>query len=207
MESEKNFNITTIQNKEIIYINNFLEKIYSISSKLNESQELILNKIEYIELRLSKIEYNIENIIVKNNSSDNVIELKIENIELDKKIIMKALQYRDYKSVICIFREYYKNNKTNNYPIKVVGKRTYEFYLNNKWNSDTYGHYIMNTICRNVQNILLKGNVIETMQENGFDYNDFLLNQSFIYKLGDEKYKKEILKNIIEEVRLNNSEI
>ena len=95
----------------------------------------------------------------------------------------------------------------NIYPIKVSGKRTYEFYLNNKWNSDIYGHYIMNTICRNVQNILLRGNIIETIQQNGFDYNDFLLNQSFIYKLGDEKYKKEILKNIIEEVRLNSNDL
>jgi hypothetical protein len=204
MESEKETKIIKVQNNNI---KDFLEKIYSISSKLNDSQELILNKIENIELRLSKIENNIENIISKNNNSNNIVELKIENIDLDKNIIMKALEYRDYKSVISIFREYYKKDQNNIYPIKVSGKRTYEFYLNNKWNSDIYGHYIMNTICRNVQNILLRGNIIETIQENGFDYNDFLLNQSFIYKLGDEKYKKEILKNIIEEVRLNSNDL
>lgn len=204
MESEKETKIINVQNSNV---KDFLEKIYSISSKLNDNQELILNKIENIELRLSKIENNIENIISKNNNSTNIVELKIENIDLDKNIIMKALEYRDYKSVICIFRAYYKKDQNNFYPIKVSGKRTYEFFLNNKWNSDIYGHYIMNTICRNVQNILLRGNIIETIQENGFDYNDFLLNQSFIYKLGDEKYKKEILKNISEEVRLNSNDI
>jgi hypothetical protein len=203
MESNKEIKVIKVQNNNI---KDFLEKIYNISSKLNENQEIILNKIDNIELRLSKIENNIENIIIKNNNSDNIIELKIENIELDKNIIMKALEYRDYKSVISIFREFYKTDKNKIYPIKVSGKRTYEFYLNNKWHSDIYGHYIMNTICRNVQNILLSANTIENMNENGFDYNDFLLNQSFIYKLSDEKYKKEILKNIIEEVKLNNND-
>ena len=32
---------------------------------------------------------------------------------------------------------------------------------------------------------------------------DFLLNQDFIYKLSNEKVKKDIFKSIIEEVRIN----
>ena len=48
------------------------------------------------------------------------------------------------------------------------------------------------------------------MKYNEYDpkNNDlFLLNQKFIYKLSDDKYKKSIFKNIIEEVRINTVQV
>ena len=57
----------------------------------------------------------------------------------------------------------------------------------------------MKTICLNIQNLFIKYCHID---ENT-DFDEFILNQSFITKLSDEKYKKEILKSIIEEVRIN----
>jgi hypothetical protein len=58
-------------------------------------------------------------------------------------------------------------------------------------------------ICLNVQNLFLKYNSLDDDEEISGE--DFLLNQKFICKLSDEKYKKEILKSIIEEVRINSN--
>ena len=125
--------------------------------------------------------------------------LKKEDIIINKNDILRALNYRDYRSVILIFKLYYKNKINSNakYPIRIKGKRSYEYYLNNKWNSDLYGHYSMNTICLNIQNLFIRNNILDENDE------DFMLNQEFIYKLSDEKYKKDIFKHIIEEIRIN----
>ena len=167
-----------------------LEEIFNICSK-------ILEKLDNLETRVSKLE---ENAGVKIDSLENLVELKEEDLELSKDEVLKELKYRDYRSVLNIFRKIY-NNKTNAgaaYPIKITGKRSYEYYCNNKWNPDVYGHRIGHIICLNVQNLFIKHNVF-----NGNDCDEFLLNQKFIYKLSDEKYKKEITKVIIEEVRIN----
>ena len=43
-----------------------------------------------------------------------------------------------------------------------------------------------------------------SLENENISENDFILNQDFIYKLSDEKFKKDIFKNVIEEVRINN---
>ena len=180
--------------------NNLLEKIYY-------QNEMILNKINFLEEKINNIELNIINYnnSDKNNNVScnniNIIELKKEELNIDIKDVLKAICYRDYRSIIYIMKLYYKNkiNNTYSYPIRIVGKRSYEYYLNNNWYPDPYGHYIMNTICNNIENLFIKNN---NFDEN-IEYNDFLLNQNFIYKLSEEKYKKEIFKNIIEEIRIN----
>ena len=167
-----------------------LEEIYNICSK-------ILEKLDNLETRVSKLE-SCE--MKEGIHIENLIELKEENLELSKEDVLKGLKYRDYRSVLNIFRKIY-NNKTNigaSYPIRITGKRSYEYYYNKKWNPDVYGHRIGYIICLNVQNLFLKHNVF-----NGADCDEFLLNQKFIYKLSDEKYKKEIIKVIIEEIRIN----
>ena len=181
---------------------NILDKILSISSKINESQEKILEKISSLEERIQNIEKKIES-NSKNNelSSNNLKELKKEELIISKEDILKALSYRDYRSVIYIFKNIYKN-KTNSeysYPIKITGKRSFEYYNNMKWNPDIYGHYSTSIICSNVQNLFTKYNNIDE-----FTSDDFIMNQQFIYKLSDEKYQKSIFRNIIEEVRINN---
>lgn len=181
----------------------FLQKIMTISSKINEDQQKILEKIISLEKRLSNIENKIEKTSViaiqQANNFENYIDIR--RMELEKIISvedsLKAMSYKDYRSVMVLFKKYYKNNE-GVYPIKLVGKRSYEFFLNNKWNSDIYGHYIMNTLCYNFQNLFIEYNKIG---ENDINENEFVLNQQFIYKLSEEKYKKEIFRHIIEEIR------
>ena len=191
--------------------NSMLEKIYHqnamILNKINFLEEKINNiesKINNFEEKINNIELNIINYNKNNNTNtinDSIIELKKEELNIDNKDVLKAISYRDYRSIIYIMKLIYKNkvNNTTSYPIKIVGKRSYEYFLNNKWHSDPYGHYITNTICLNIQNLFIKNNNFDL----NIDYNDFLLNQNFIYKLSEDKYKKEIFKNIIEEIRIN----
>ena len=109
---------------------------------------------------MSKTIISIEHKIMSSNKSDsnieieNLRELKNESIsEIDKKDILKALNYKDYRSIIYLFRLYYKN-KTNDkyvYPIKIKGVRSFEYYNTKKWNPDLYEHHSMNVICVNFQ--------------------------------------------------------
>jgi hypothetical protein len=182
-----------------------------ITQLFNISME-ILNKLTVIDDKLNKFEDRILNIekkldlnvllLLDGGEIEDLKELKRENLEIDKKDIMKALSYKDYRSVLNIFRHYYKNknNKKYAYPIRISGKRSYEYYDNKKWNSDLYGYHSMNTIMLNIQDLFIKNNILDDIDDN----NEFFLNQVFIMKLSDDKYKKEVFKHIVEEVRINN---
>lgn len=188
-----------------------LEEIKNISSKIFEDQKHILDKINFLDERMSCIEKAMINIQISPNSKnvdgniDGMVNFKVEKLNVDKEDIIKFMSYRDYRSVICIFRLVYKNKMNSEYvyPIRISGKRSYDYYNNNKWNPDLYGYHIMNTICSNVQNLFLKYNTLD--DEENIDGEDFLLNQKFLCKLSEEKYKKEIFKSIIEEVRINSN--
>lgn len=163
--------------------------------KIYETQQKILEKINNIEKKLESSNKNNE------ISCNNLKELKKEDLIINKEDVIKALNYRDYRSIIYIFKNIYKN-KTNleyAYPIRIIGKRSFEYYHNMKWNSDVYGHYCISILCNNFQNLFTKYNNIDDI-----DSDDFIMNQQFICKLSDEKYQKTIFKNIIEEVRINN---
>lgn len=202
METEAK--VIKIINKSEIDYKTLLEKIYVISSKIHNDQDQILQKLNQIETRVLNIEKYIEisTKLLNNDKDENLKELKSENLTLEKKEVFKALSYKDYRSIIHVFKYVYKNKHNGNYvyPIRITGKRSYEYYDNSKWNPDLYGHHSMNTLCLNMQNLFIQHNNIDELTSE-----DFLLNQNFIYKLSEEKYKKEIFKNIIEEVRINNN--
>ena len=203
---KKNDNYKNNENNEnnennVIDINEI--KIVFEQLLFNVSNE-ILNKINNLETRIINMEKKLDIVLPLINDDiciEHLKELKQENLDVEKVEVLKALNYRDYRSVIYIFRHCYKNklNEKYSYPIKITGKRSYEYYFNNKWNPDLYGYHSMNTICLNIQNLFINFNDI-----NYIDIEDFILNQKFIYKLSEDKYKKDIFKNIIEEVRINN---
>lgn len=178
----------------------FLEEIFNISSKIYDSQQKILERLDTLETRIIDLEKSIKPYKNDNDIQD-LKELKYENLCVDKKDVDKALSYADYRSVIHIFRLIYKNKNNSNYayPIRITGKRSYEYYDNNKWNPDLYGHYSMNVICKNIEELFMSFNIIEN-----YNVEEFMSNQIFIFKLSNDKYKKDIFKNIIEEVRINN---
>lgn len=200
--------ITSTNNNILVKI---LEEIKNISSKIFEDQQHILDKINFLDERMSCIEKAMINIQISPNlknvdsNIDGMVNFKIEKLNVDKEDIIKFMSYRDYRAVVSIFRLVYKNKANSEYvyPIRISGKRSYDYYNNNKWNPDLYGHHIMNTICSNVQNLFLKYNTLD--DEENIDGEDFLLNQKFLCKLSEEKYKREIFKSIIEEVRINSN--
>jgi hypothetical protein len=59
----------------------------------------------------------------------------------------------------------------------------------------------MNIIITNIQDFFIKYNDIENPM---IDQDNFFLYQEFISKLSKEKYRKDIFKHIVEEVRVNN---
>jgi hypothetical protein len=162
--------------------------------------------MNFIEKTMISIKISSNNKNSEEVNIDGLVNLKLEKLDVSKDDVFKFMGYRDYRAVICIFRLIYKN-KTNQeyvYPIRISGKRSYDYYNNGKWNPDLYGYHIMNTICLNVQNLFLKYNTLDDEDEE-ISGEDFLLNQKFICKLSDEKYKKEIFKSVIEEVRINSN--
>jgi hypothetical protein len=205
--SKKNSECNNEINEKINKNNDILEKIMDISSKIYNDQCMILSKLNSLEEKVmsieKKMELSLNSKLLNNFPIDSLKELKKEDLVIDKKDILKALSYRDYRSIIFIFRLYYKN-KTNSlfaYPIKITGKRSFEYYLNSVWNPDLYGYHSMNTICLNIQNLFIQNNTLD----GSIGHEDFILNQEFIYKLSDEKYKRDVFKNIVEEVRINNA--
>ena len=199
MIDEKNINFTYIVN-ELNKINLNFEKLndtFISKCKLFENKISTLdNKINYIEnkLKLSK------NYIEEENNNDILKELLKDNtINIEKEIVLRALSYRDYRTIIILFNEiyFYENNMFNKYPIKVVGKRSFEYYLNKKWIHDQYGHYIKHTILLNIQNILFKYNNTDYIN----NYDNLVMNQDFIYKITEEKFSKKYFRHIIDEIK------
>lgn len=196
----------TVKEKKIIKVNNnidyskvFLEEILNISSKIYDSQQEILTKMDTFEKRILDLEKLIK--YYKTDNTENLKELKYEKLEIDSNEVDKALLYLDYRSIIYIFKIIYKNKSNSNYvyPIRITGKRSYEYYYNNKWNYDLYGHHSMNVIIKNIQDLFISFNSMEN-----YNVEKFMDNQTFIFKLSNERYKKDIFKNIIEEIRINN---
>lgn len=200
-EIEKKTKLIKInKNNDFNSYKDFLEEILNISSKIYDSQKEILTKLDTFEKRIIDLEKSIKPYKNDNNIED-LKELKYEELYVDINEINKALLYADYRSVIYIFRLIYKNKSNTNYvyPIRITGKRSYEYYDNNKWNPDLYGHHSMNVICKNIQDLFISFNTVDN-----YNIEQFMSNQTFILKLSNDKYKKDIFKNIIEEVRINN---
>jgi len=183
-------------------IEKMLEKLISITSNLNDKfTELditVNNKFDEIEKRLINIETNK---LIKNGNSECIEDLKElikESLDIDMKDVIKALKYRDYRSILTLFKLYYKNvnNETHKYPIRLFKVRKFEYYANKKWNSDLYGSHSMEVIISNFQDLFIKYNNI-----NQIGYDEFIQNQDFIQKLDEEKVKKSIFKVISEEIR------
>jgi hypothetical protein len=192
-------------------INELLTQLINITSNIQNDQLLILSKINNLDNRISKIEENSNKNKNKNNNIqyeekiEDLKDIKNDIINIDSKEFLNAIKYRDYRSVIYIFRLYYKNknNKESNnvYPLRLLTNRTFQYYCNNKWIKDPYGNYSKNIIIKNIEDWFMKHNKDD---DPNISFDDFMLNQEFICNLSNERYKKSIFKNIVEEARVNN---
>jgi len=202
MLNEQNINLALV-----------LDELNKINSKFEEMNQTFILKFNKFEQKIINLDNKITHIENKLKSSNNINYtynddneelkelIKDCSIDIDKDIVLRALSYRDYRTVIILFKNYYlnENNDFNKYPIKVVGKRSYEYYLNKRWINDQYGHYIKHTVLLNIQTILLKYNNNDYIK----DYDNLIMNQDFIYKLTEDKFSKNYFRHIIEEIKNN----
>jgi hypothetical protein len=181
-------------------IEDMFEKILKITSdlnnKLDELDKKVNIKFEELNNKISTIEttiYSSNNLQTEDN--ENLKELIRENLNIDKSDVLKALSYRNYRSILMIFNLYYKNDK-NKYSIRLFKVRKFEYYANKKWNADLYGIHSMEVLISNIQDLFIKYNDI-----NYISYDEFILNQDFITQLDNEKIKKSIFKTIADEIK------
>ena len=202
MSIEQNINLALV-----------LDELNKINSKFEEMNQTIILKFNKFEQKIINLDNKITHIENKLKSSNNTNYIEFDDnedlkelvkdcsINIDKDIVLRALSYRDYRTVIILFKNYYlnENNKFNKYPIKVVGKRTYEYYLNKRWINDPYGHYIKHTVLLNIQTVLIRYNNNDYIK----DYDNLIMNQDFIYKLTEDKFSKNYFRHIIDEIKNN----
>ena len=94
-----------------------------ILNKFNDYDEVfksIFSKIDKLVLQVDKIESNM-NQLKEQKTQDIPKELKREILDIDPKIIRNALLFRDYRSILILFKHYYKikENNVHPYPIQV----------------------------------------------------------------------------------------
>lgn len=177
-------------------IQNMIEKNFK---EHTECLNIITSKLISLESRMSNLESNLK-IVNKNDTGDeNINELKKEMLNFDMNDIKKAIVYKDYRTIIFLFKLYYKNktNSIHQYPIRIKSKRIYEYYNNSKWIQDNDAHYIKNTLFTNIQTLLYKYNILDNVP----DVDDIYNNQFFINKLSEEKYRRDTFKHIVDEIQ------
>jgi len=192
--------------------NIILEKLALLTENLNLKNDTLIQKFESIENKMNELSDKVLLLEKKMNHPNNpyanldinsvqedIMELKKKNVHLEQSVVLRALTFRDYRTVIILFKEIYfkEENVIDKYPIRLTGKRSYEYYLNNKWITDPYGHYIRDIILSNIQTTLFKYNTYEYIKDNDI----LIMNQDFIYKIMDEKYSKIYFRNMIQEIR------
>jgi len=189
-ENNRNINLESILEKILNITEQFNDKLDTLDKKVNDKFEELNNKFEELNNKISTVSSN-----SNNENVEDLKELIKENLNIDKKDVLKALSYKDYRSILILFKLYYKNDK-NKYPIRLFKVRKFEYYAKKKWNQDLYGNHSMDILIGNMQDLFIKYNDINTIT-----YDEFIMNQDFINQLDNEKFKKDIFKAIADEIK------
>ena len=171
-----------------------------MEEEMEKKFSLLYDKMISIDTSIKNIERKIHFSTNKNGLNNLIIddlrEIKIEQLEMNKNDVIRAMSYGDYRSVVNIFKKVYKN-KNGLYPIKINGPRSFEYYYDGRWVPDIYGNYIMECIIKNCEDLFLRYNSLEELGDDVFIQNQMLINN-----LSNEKYKKTVFKHVVEEVRI-----
>ena len=194
-ENNINFNVESMFEKLLNITEEFNNKLDRLDIKVNDKFEELNNKFEDLNNKFSTVSNKLTSNLSNNENIEDLKELIKENLNIDKKDVLKALSYRDYRSILILFKLYYKNDK-NKYPIRLFKVRKFEYYANKKWNQDLYGNHSMEVLIGNMQDLFIKYNDI-----NSITYDEFIMNQDYINQLDNEKFKKDIFKVIADEIK------
>ncbi len=119
--------------------------------------------------------------------------------DIDEEYIKALIKAKTTTSFVKTFDYLYKSkdqSKRDLYPIRVIKAKTFQ-YLNQegKWILDTNGTKMMDIICCNIEMLMTRINN-QYFEEEEFDVNDFMDNQSFIGLLDESKVRTHILNHI-----------
>lgn len=206
-------------NNKIIFIEDKVNKLEIIVNNLHKITEKTNEKINKLENIIHDEQNNKTRLLINNSNPDeettkelinntfdkisqslvsnDIKNFKKEKMNLPIEFIKDSIKYKDHRTILCIFRYYYKNklNPENPYPIKIKGKRSFEYY-NNQWIVDNNAFYIKDVLFNNIENELYRVNNLKIIN----DLDEICNNQSFILKLGEEKHRKNLFKFIVDEI-------
>lgn len=196
--SEETYSVPKVEDS----ISRILMRMEMMNSEIFRKLDMISNRIEHIEERLTHIE-ECQKFSYAEFSGEiiKIKEIKLESYPISDQDVMKALVYHDYRSFIYIFKLYYRSIQGGKifYPIRMKNRRTFEYYYGGRWILDPNGHQTIKILCTNIQNLFLKHNIVENKFIEG---DQWYLNQQFIMKLSEERYKKEIWKHVVDEIMI-----
>lgn len=119
--------------------------------------------------------------------------------EVDDDYIKSLIKAKTTTSFIKVFDYLYKSKektKRDLYPIRMIKAKTFQYFnREGHWILDTNGTNLIDIICSNIEMLLTKINN-QFFEEEEFDVNDFVDNQSFIGMLDDKKVRNMILNHI-----------
>ncbi len=119
--------------------------------------------------------------------------------EVDDDYIKSLIKAKTTTSFIKVFDYLYKSKektKRDIYPIRMIKAKTFQYFnREGHWILDTNGTNLIDIICSNIEMLMTKINN-QFFEEEEFDVNDFVDNQSFIGMLDDKKVRSMILNHI-----------
>jgi hypothetical protein len=184
-------------------VSRILMRMEMMNGEIFRKLDIICHRIEHIEERLTHIE-ECQKFSYAEFSGEiiKIKEIKLESYPIPEQDLMKALTtYHDYRSFIYIFKLYYRSIQGGKifYPIRMKNRRTFEYYYGGRWILDPNGHQTIKILCTNIQNLFLKHNVIEN---KCITEDEWFINQTFIMKLSEDRYRKEIWKHVVDEIMI-----
>ena len=160
-------------------------KIIIKSNDKDDKMSIILNELKELRNEIEIIKSKIED-----NKENNIVNIKKEELRLDKEYIIEMLNHRNHITEINIFNKYYMDEKEC--PIKVEGMRKIYIYINNKWVLDMDGKILTDILCQNIQRTLTSINTTDNIKNMG----NFIENQIYINKFNNYNYCRDVYKNI-----------
>jgi len=179
--------------KQLMIMNqNFLMMKSTVSHSLGKIQIEVQN----LQDEISELRDQVGLALPKTKKSDKMVDIRKNEIEIKKEIMMKYLNYAHLMADKQLFKYYYLNNKKC--PIRKISSSIYEYWQDGNWHVDKHGEYITMAVGYNLRKCWLRLKPLE--QNNDMEKELFLNIQSHIEKLSKDDYKKMLFKNIVEDL-------
>ena len=191
-DSETSNTITEIEGVIEKLSNNMKNEFHEIKEEMG--------KLKMVIMRLSD---EIKKIKIASNPESSIIELKRESLKINPEKVKYALSFKDVRGDVLLFKDYYLERGFK--AIRRISPRKFEYFFNGKWNTDNDGIKLMQIVPVNIQQEYYRINRIENYSLDGYSLkgyslDEFQSNQVHIQELGTEKYKKQLMRTIAQEL-------